>query len=67
MNGISSCLSIVISAVGCRRAVSFGICRQNQLRQKPCEGAETDSRANFGKETMTGAYRRPKWAPYYSA
>jgi hypothetical protein len=40
---------------------------QNQLRQKPCEGAETDSRAKFGKETIDGAHRRPKWAPHYGA
>jgi hypothetical protein len=40
---------------------------QNQLRQRPCEGAKTDSRAKFGKETVAGAHRRPKWAPHYGA
>jgi hypothetical protein len=40
---------------------------QNQLWQKPCEEAETDSPANFGKETVAGARRRSKWAPHYSA
>jgi hypothetical protein len=30
------------------------------VQQKPCKGAETDSRAKFGKETIAGAYRRPK-------
>jgi hypothetical protein len=39
---------------------------QNLLRQKLYEGAETDSRAKFGKETVAGAHRRPKWVPYYS-
>jgi hypothetical protein len=38
---------------------------QNLLRQKPCKGAKTDSRAKFGKETVAGAYRRPKWVPHY--
>ena len=33
--------------------------------QKPCEVAKTDSRAKFGKETVAGAHRRPKWVPYY--
>ena len=40
---------------------------QNLLRQKPCEGAKTDSRAEFGKETIVGAHRRPKWVPHYGA
>jgi hypothetical protein len=40
---------------------------QNLLRQKPCEGAKTDSRAKFGKETVAGAHRRPKWVPHYGA
>jgi hypothetical protein len=40
---------------------------QNLLRQKPCEGAKTDSRAKFSKETVAGAHRRPKWVPHYSA
>jgi hypothetical protein len=35
--------------------------------QEPCKGAETDSRAKFGKETVAGAHRRPKWAPHYGA
>jgi hypothetical protein len=39
---------------------------QNLLPQEPCKGAETDSRAKFGKETVAGAHRRPKWVPYYS-
>jgi len=25
------------------------------------------ARAKFGKETVAGAYRRPKWVPNYSA
>ena len=29
--------------------------------------AETDSRAKFGKETVAGAHRRPKWGLRYSA
>jgi hypothetical protein len=40
---------------------------QNQVWQKSYEGAETDSRARFGKETVAGAHRRPKWAPHYGA
>jgi hypothetical protein len=28
---------------------------------------ETDSRAKFGEETVTGAHRRPKWVLYYGA
>jgi hypothetical protein len=28
-----------------------------------CKGAETDSRAKFGKETIAGAHRRLKWVP----
>jgi hypothetical protein len=40
---------------------------QNLLWQKPCEGAQTDSRAKFGKETIAGAHRRPKWVQYYGA
>ena len=31
------------------------------------QGPKTDSRAKFGKETIAGAHRRPKWALYYSA
>jgi hypothetical protein len=38
---------------------------QNLLRQEPCKGAETDSRAKFCKETVAGAHRRPKWVPHY--
>ena len=30
---------------------------QNLLPQEPCKGAETDSRAKFGKETVAGAHR----------
>jgi len=30
------------------------------VQQKPCKGAETDSRGKFGKETIAGAYMRPK-------
>jgi hypothetical protein len=26
-----------------------------------CKGAETDPRAEFGKETIAGAHQRPKW------
>jgi len=26
-----------------------------------------DSRAKFGKETVVGAYRRPKWVLHYGA
>jgi hypothetical protein len=33
---------------------------QNLLLQKPYEGAETDSRAKFGKEIVAGAHRRLK-------
>ena len=40
---------------------------QNLLQQEPCKGAETDSRAKFGKETIAGAHRRPKWVPHYGA
>jgi len=35
--------------------------------REPCKGAETDSRAKFGKETVAGAQRRPKWVPYYGS
>lgn len=31
------------------------------LQQEPYKGAETDSRAKSGKETVTGTYRSPKW------
>jgi len=37
------------------------------LQQEPCEGAETDSSAKFGKETTAGAHWRPKWVPYHGA
>ena len=37
------------------------------IQQRPCEGAKTDSRAKFGKETVAGAHRRPKWVPHYGA
>ena len=40
---------------------------QNLLQQRPCEGAKPDSRAKFGKETVAGAQRRPKWVPHYGA
>jgi hypothetical protein len=26
-----------------------------------------DSRVKFGKETIAGAYKNPKWVPYYGA
>jgi hypothetical protein len=35
------------------------------LQQEPCNGAETDSWVKFGKETIAGAHRRPKWVPRY--
>jgi hypothetical protein len=31
------------------------------------QGAKPDSRAKFGKETVAGAHRRPKWVPHYGA
>jgi hypothetical protein len=34
-------------------------------QQELCKGAETDSQAKFGKETIAGVYRRPKWVPHY--
>jgi hypothetical protein len=37
------------------------------LQQEPCNGAETDSWVKFGKETIAGAHRRPKWVPRYGA
>jgi len=37
------------------------------LQQEPYKGAEMDSRAKFGKETVAGAHRRPKWVPHYGA
>ena len=37
------------------------------LKQEPYKVAETDSRAKFGKETITGAFRRPKWVLYYDS
>jgi len=40
---------------------------QNLLWQNPYEGTKTDSQAKFGKETIAGAHRRPKWVPYYGA
>jgi len=40
---------------------------QNLFRKKPCEGAKTDSRANFNKETIAGARRRPKGVQYDGA
>jgi hypothetical protein len=36
------------------------------LQQEPYKGAETDSRAKFGKETITGAYKSPKWVLNYA-
>jgi hypothetical protein len=39
----------------------------NLLRQKPCEGAKTNSRVKFGKETVAGVHRRPKRVPHYGA
>jgi hypothetical protein len=33
------------------------------LQQKSRKGAEADSRAKFGKETIAGEYRSPKWIP----
>jgi hypothetical protein len=36
-------------------------------RTLPCKGAETNSRAKFGMETVAGAHRRPKWVPHYRA
>jgi len=38
-----------------------------QLLQEPCKGAETCSRTKFGKQTVAGAHRRPKWIPHYGA
>ncbi len=32
----------------------------------PDEAAETNFRANFGKETIAGVCRRLKWALYYN-
>jgi hypothetical protein len=40
---------------------------QNLLLQEPYKRAETDFRAKFGKETIAGVYRRPKWVLYYNA
>ena len=40
---------------------------QNLLPQKPYKGVKTNSRANFGKETVARVYRRLKWALHYSA
>jgi len=37
------------------------------VQPKPCKGAETDSRGKFGKETIAGAYMRPKWVLYYDS
>jgi hypothetical protein len=39
---------------------------QNQIRQEPCEGVETDLRTKLGKEIVAGAHRRLTLAPYYS-
>jgi hypothetical protein len=39
---------------------------QNWLRKQPCKGAETDPRAKFGKETVTGPHRRPKWVTHFT-
>jgi hypothetical protein len=36
-------------------------------KSAPAKGAETDSRAKFGKETVAGAHRRPKRVHIYSA
>ena len=36
-------------------------------RTLPSKGAETNSRARFGMETVAGAHRRPKWVPHYGA
>jgi hypothetical protein len=35
-------------------------------KSAPAQRAETDSRAKFGKDTIAGAYRNPKWVSYYS-
>jgi hypothetical protein len=35
------------------------------IRQKPCEGAETEPQAKFREETIARAHRRPKWVPHY--
>ena len=32
-----------------------------------CKGAETDSRAKFGKEAVARSRRRPKWVLHYGA
>jgi hypothetical protein len=37
------------------------------VQPKPCKGAETDSRGKFGKESIAGAYMRPKWVLYYDS
>jgi hypothetical protein len=37
------------------------------FEQEPCKGVEMDSQAKFGKETVAGAYWRPKWVPHYGA
>jgi hypothetical protein len=37
------------------------------LRQESCKGVEKDSWAEFGKETLAGAHRRPEWVLYYGA
>jgi hypothetical protein len=41
--------------------------RDPKSAASPCKGAETDSWAKLGKETVAGAHRRPKWAPHYGA
>ena len=40
---------------------------KTDLKSAPAKGAETDSRAKFGKETVAGAHRMPKWAPHNGA
>jgi hypothetical protein len=45
--------------------VALGGGIQILLPRESCKGAETDSRAKFGKETVCGAHRRPKWVPHY--
>jgi hypothetical protein len=36
-------------------------------KSAPAKGAETDSRAKFGKETITGAHRKAKRVHIYGA
>jgi hypothetical protein len=54
--------AVLIRVVICSLA-GLGLCTRDVIFTR--KGAETDSGAKFGKETVAGAHWRPKWVPYY--